>query len=71
KTRLFPSGLAFWPVRRIVLVLPGASWTVSSSKASYISSAQALKSILSFQVVGRPSLYATHQEIKVKEGDLA
>ena len=27
--------------------------------------------LLSFQVVGRPAVYATHQEIRVKDGDLA
>ena len=27
--------------------------------------------ILNFEVVGRPAVYATHQEIKVKDGDLA
>ena len=27
--------------------------------------------LLAFQVVGRPAVYATHQEIKVKDGDLA
>ena len=27
--------------------------------------------ILNFSVVGRPVIYATHQEIKVKDGDLA
>ena len=27
--------------------------------------------VLSFAVVGRPAVYATHQEIKVKDGDLA
>ena len=27
--------------------------------------------LLAFQVVGRPVVYATHQEIKVKDGDLA
>lgn len=26
---------------------------------------------LTFEVIGRPSVYATHQEIKVKDGDLA
>ena len=26
---------------------------------------------LNFAVVGRPAVYATHQEIKVKDGDLA
>lgn len=27
--------------------------------------------LLSFEVVGRPAVYATHQEIRVKDGDLA
>ena len=27
--------------------------------------------LLTFEVVGRPAVYATHQEIKVKDGDLA
>lgn len=27
--------------------------------------------LLAFQVVGRPAVYATHQEIRVKDGDLA
>ena len=27
--------------------------------------------VLTFQVVGRPAVYATHQEIRVKDGDLA
>lgn len=26
---------------------------------------------LTFEVIGRPSVYATHQEIKVKDGDLS
>ena len=27
--------------------------------------------LLTFEVVGRPAVYATHQEIQVKDGDLA
>ena len=27
--------------------------------------------LLTFEVVGRPDVYATHQEIRVKDGDLA
>lgn len=27
--------------------------------------------LLTFEVVGRPAVYATHQEIRVKDGDLA
>lgn len=50
-----------------LLVLPGDSVSLKRFGRDNPSS----QILLNFQVVGRPSLYATHQEIKVKEGDLA
>lgn len=50
-----------------LLVLPGDGVSLKRFGRDNPSS----QILLTFQVVGRPSLYATHQEIKVKEGDLA
>ena len=48
-------------------VLPGDSVSLRRFGRDNPSSQQ----ILHFAVVGRPAVYATHQEIRVKDGDLA
>lgn len=50
-----------------LLVLPGDSVTLKRFGRDDPSS----QLLLTFEVVGRPAVYATHQEIKVKDGDLA
>lgn len=50
-----------------LLVLPGDSVSLKRFGREDPSSQR----LLSFTVVGRPPVYATHQEIKVKDGDLA
>ena len=50
-----------------LLVLPGDTIVVKTVRTGR--SFQWSKPDL--QVIGRPSVYATHQEIKVKDGDLA
>lgn len=50
-----------------LLVLPGDSVSLKRFGRDDPSS----QILLSFEVVGRPVVYATHQEIKVKDGDLA
>ena len=50
-----------------LLVLPGDSVTLKRFGRDDPSS----QLRLTFEVVGRPAMYATHQEIKVKDGDLA
>lgn len=49
------------------LIQPGDKIAVKRFGRDNPSSSQ----ILNFEVVGRPSVYATHQEIRVKDGDLA
>ena len=48
-------------------VLPGDTIVVKRFGRDDPSSAQEV----TFEVIGRPSVYATHQEIKVKDGDLS
>ena len=48
-------------------VLPGDTIVVKRFGRDGPSSTQEV----TFEVVGRPSVYATHQEIKVKDGDLS
>lgn len=48
-------------------VLPGDTIVVKRFGRDDPSSTQEV----TFEVVGRPSVYATHQEIKVKDGDLS
>lgn len=50
-----------------LLVLPGDTIVVKRFGRDDPSSGRNL----TFEVIGRPSVYATHQEIKVKDGDLA
>ena len=50
-----------------LLVLPGDSISLKRFGREDPNS----RRLLAFQVVGRPAVYATHQEIKVKDGDLA
>ena len=50
-----------------LLVLPGDS--VSLKRFGRMDPTS--QRVLTFQVVGRPAVYATHQEIRVKDGDLA
>lgn len=50
-----------------LLVLPGDSVVLKRFGRDNPSS----QILLLFQVVGRPAIYATHQEIRVKDGDLA
>ena len=50
-----------------LLVLPGDSVSLKRFGRDNPSS----QILLTFEVVGRPVAYATHQEIKVKDGDLA
>lgn len=50
-----------------LLVLPGDSVTLKRFGRDDTAS----QLLLTFEVVGRPAVYATHQEIKVKDGDLA
>lgn len=50
-----------------LLVLPGDSVALKRFGRDDPSS----QLLLTFEVVGRPAVYATHQEIKVKDGDLA
>ncbi len=50
-----------------LLILPGDKIALKRFGRDNPSS----QAILNFEVVGRPAVYATHQEIKVKEGDLA
>lgn len=50
-----------------LLVLPGDTIVVKRFGRDDPSSCRNL----TFEVIGRPSVYATHQEIKVKDGDLA
>lgn len=50
-----------------LLILPGDSVTLKRFGRDDPSS----QLLLTFEVVGRPAVYATHQEIKVKDGDLA
>lgn len=49
------------------LIQPGDKIVVKRFGRDNPSSGQ----VLNFEVVGRPSVYATHQEIRVKDGDLA
>lgn len=48
-------------------VLPGDTIVVKRFGRDDPSSTQEV----TFEVIGRPSVYATHQEIKVKDGDLS
>ena len=48
-------------------VLPGDTIVVKRFGRDDPSSTQEV----TFEVIGRPSMYATHQEIKVKDGDLS
>lgn len=50
-----------------LLVLPGDGVSLKRFGRENPSS----QHVLTFEVVGRPVVYATHQEIKVKDGDLA
>ena len=50
-----------------LLVLPGDTIVVKRFGRDDPSSGRNL----TFEAIGRPSVYATHQEIKVKDGDLA
>lgn len=50
-----------------LLVLPGDTVTLKRFGRDTPSSQR----ILTFTVAGRPDVFATHQEIKVKDGDLA
>lgn len=50
-----------------LLILPGDSVVLKRFGRDDPSS----RRLLAFDVVGRPAVYATHQEIKVKDGDLA
>ncbi|WP_154666503.1 hypothetical protein [Anaeromassilibacillus senegalensis] len=50
-----------------LLVLPGDSVILKRFGRDDPSS----QLLLMFEVVGRPAMYATHQEIRVKDGDLA
>lgn len=50
-----------------LLVLPGDSISLKRFGRQDPNSQR----VLTFQVVGRPAVYATHQEIRVKDGDLA
>lgn len=50
-----------------LLVLPGDTVSLKRFGRDDPSSQR----VLAFQVVGRPAIYQTHQEIRVKDGDLA
>lgn len=50
-----------------LLVLPGDSVILKRFGRDDPSS----QLLLMFEVIGRPAMYATHQEIRVKDGDLA
>lgn len=50
-----------------LMVLPGDSITLKRFGRTDPDSQR----VLTFEVVGRPVVYTTHQEIKVKDGDLA
>ena len=50
-----------------LLVLPGDTVALKRFGREDPSS----KRLLSFEVVGRPAVYQTHQEIRVKDGDLS
>lgn len=50
-----------------LLVLPGDTVSLKRFGRDDPSSQR----VLAFQVVGRPAVYQTHQEIRVKDGDLA